>query len=347
MGSMADSAYGAGGLGHKGDGAQFRRAAGSQAPAPPPVQISIRTEFPDTAFWHPHLHSPGAFSTSTDVPDSMAEQEVIIVASDKKGGVGVTRKTVRVTQPLFAQAQLPNVLRAGDQLRVPLLVRNTTKADLTASVTVEAPGITMSAPTNDVVIPAQGQAIVPLEILATTPGAHLYTITVLGGRLRDIVTGTLRVYPSGIPQTTIHKGWTAPTTPFTHTFTIPLKDTGNQVSLHVMMPAMTSAFAGIQDFNKIVHQSPLALTTDLTSAALTLQYATQQGIASEALTDLKGRVLQSLASLHFAQLSDGSFAYWRGHDTGSAYVTAWAIEGMLEAQQLDFPVPQEGCKASA
>ena len=323
-----------------------RRSSRSQAPAPDPVQISIRTEFPDTAFWQPHLQSTGPFSTQTEVPDSMAEQEVIVVASDRQGGVGLTRHTVLVTQPLFAQAHLPDVLRAGDQLRVPLLVRNTTDRDLTASIAIKAPGLKMALATEakEVTIKAKGQALVPLELRADTPGTHLYQISVLAPGFGDLVAGQLHVSPAGVPHTVSTSGWTAPKKPFTHTFTLPPKATGNQASLHVMMPAMTTAFAGLQQLDKIVHQSPLALTTDLASASLVLQYARKHGMSSEALTDLQGRVLQALASLQFAQAADGSFSYWRHQDHGSAYITAWAVEGMIEAQQLDFPVPQDSLK---
>jgi hypothetical protein len=104
--------------------------------------------------------------------------------------------------------------------------------------------------------------------------------------------------------------------------------------------------SGIMEMERTLRERPLLVASDLASASIILRYAQRHGIASAQLDDLRARVLSAMSTLQLAQHADGSFAYWR-NGASSPYVTAWALEGMLEAMELDLPLPQDSLKRAS
>lgn len=56
---------------------------------------------------------------------------------------------------------------------------------------------------------------------------------------------------------------------------------------------------------------------------------------------LNNMVDEGLQSLYRKQRADGSWAWWQGSPLGDTYLTAYVLEGLLQARQADVPVRQE------
>ncbi|MEM9494080.1 MAG: hypothetical protein AAGC55_33345, partial [Myxococcota bacterium] len=95
-------------------------------------------------------------------------------------------------------------LRAGDQLRAPIQLINTTAEPITAELLLETTGLTLTGPaTTTVTIPANGSVLRFATLSATRPGQAR-----LRARLgeTDAVIRTIDIEPTGQPQTRTRSG---------------------------------------------------------------------------------------------------------------------------------------------
>ena len=324
-----------------------RRSRGSSGGAPAkPVTITIRTSFEETSFWQPHMRADGAASFKAKLPDSIAQQELIIVASDTRGGVGITRKMVSVEQPLFARADFPKYLRAGERVMIPVEVHNNTGKEETFELSFQANGLKAGFDDAKIVVPSGSVGGALIEVTALQQGVIPYKISVSGANRTDIVDGEVNVEPAGLAMTTTSSGSAGKGGSFKQRWTVPADALGSEATLSVALPSVTTAMVGLEHFESTIRDAPLTITADLATAALLLQYAQRRGMDSAALTDLRKRVMMAIGALQFSQDKNGAFSYWR-NGAASVYVTAWALEGLVEAQQLDVAVPQETIIKSA
>jgi len=124
------------------DAREGERRGEKKAPKP---TIIIRTELPATSLWEPALLAEdGRVELSIKMPEAITEQELIAVASDKQGGLGLLRKAVRVSKPLFARSDLPRTLTAGDRIEAGVYVHNSSDQDLEARVVLSSEHLTIS-----------------------------------------------------------------------------------------------------------------------------------------------------------------------------------------------------------
>ncbi|MGB5163377.1 MAG: alpha-2-macroglobulin family protein [Thermoanaerobaculia bacterium] len=88
--------------------------------------IELRSEFSETAFWHPHLvvEDEGAVSFEFTVPDSVTEWNVWLHALDRDLRGGSFQRQVRTVKELMVRPYLPRFLREGDQVDLAVVVNN-------------------------------------------------------------------------------------------------------------------------------------------------------------------------------------------------------------------------------
>jgi uncharacterized protein YfaS (alpha-2-macroglobulin family) len=201
-------------------------------------------------------------------------------------------------------------------------------------VRFEAPLAQASLTTTVKLAPRQ-RATVAAPIKPQRPGPVPYTLDVTGGDQEDHAQGVLPVLPSGLTRAATQHALASADKPAQLTFTVPAESASAQLS--VALPSTSFAALPLQEIGATLADDPLSMAADLTSAALMLQYAQRHHIDSTRLQDLRQRVLGALL---LVQGADGAFAYWRNGRAG-AFMTAWALEGMLGVQVLDIAVPQE------
>ncbi|HZO14660.1 MAG TPA: alpha-2-macroglobulin family protein, partial [Polyangiaceae bacterium] len=295
------------------------------------VEITIRTRFPATALWEPHLKGKGTVDIRGRFPDSIGEQELIVVASDKRGGVGLVRKPVRVTQPVFIEADLPSPAIAGEEVWLPARVHNLTDRDGTFTLELgnQRRGLAIAKG-------AAGAAHMPLRMVAV--GQQEVQLRAVGGGHDDRVVRRIEVAPRGVPIARVRSA-TLTSEPLKMTFDVPKVAADADAHLRIEFPAVTSAFAGIENIARTIGDDPWSLATDLTSAALVLDLAKRHRVASERIEELRGEALAALTMVARIQRKDGSFGYWR-NGKSSPYITAVLLEGLLEARRIGLPAPK-------
>jgi hypothetical protein len=89
----------------------------------------LRDYFPETLLWIPELltDASGNAQIKFRLADNITTWKIYAIASDVNGKIGVTQKEIRAFQPFFVDLEPPKFLTVGDEIFLPVQVRNYTK----------------------------------------------------------------------------------------------------------------------------------------------------------------------------------------------------------------------------
>ncbi|HEV2861747.1 MAG TPA: MG2 domain-containing protein [Pyrinomonadaceae bacterium] len=97
------------------------------APIRPPLSTPrLREFFPETLVWQPSVETDaeGRASVRFKLADNITTWKMSVVASTEDGQVGLLEKEILSFQPFFAEHDPPRVLTEGDEISLPVVVRN-------------------------------------------------------------------------------------------------------------------------------------------------------------------------------------------------------------------------------
>ena len=299
----------------------------------------LRHVFDETAYWAPALETGpnGRANLDFHLPDSLTTWRMNALASTIDGRVGTLESTFRTFQPFFIDLDTPQVLTQGDEITLPVNLRNYTAQSLTLPVTVK---------------PAEWfRALTPIVQHITVPGgnsaklnfgfraAHAIDdgplqMTASNGRQGDAVEKKVRVHPDGKPGTVTASGLLR----------------GESAALHIDLPSDLipgSLHAQVLLYPnmgaQLVHSIEAALerpwgcgeqTISSTYPSLLFLELLQASKASSPLEDKARANLQlGYDRLENYIAASGGITYWGGsdHDPDPA-LTAYGVQFLTEAR---------------
>lgn len=201
------SGLGIGGIGTKGRGggvaiaADEKMAEADQGPSGGEGGNGLeaaptRAWFPETFLFEPLVvtDAQGRANVPVKVPDRLTTWRVLALAHSRQGSQAGSVTSFLGTLPAYVEPVTPAFLYAGDSVRLPVQVVNTTDADLSSSLAYGIEGATLSANGGAVKVPAGGNAIQYVTLSTTKPGTALFKAT-LGST--DSVEKTIELKPAG------------------------------------------------------------------------------------------------------------------------------------------------------
>ena len=96
------------------------------AQKPEDVPVKIRSNFNETAFFFPQLHTDteGNLSFTFTLPDALTQWNWQVLAHDKLGNIGLQNKTIVSQKTLMVQMNAPRFLREGDKITLSAKISN-------------------------------------------------------------------------------------------------------------------------------------------------------------------------------------------------------------------------------
>jgi hypothetical protein len=102
-------------------------AARQQQPQPPPLSTPrLREFFPETLVWSPELETArdGTARLSFRLADNITTWKMSVIASTEDGRLGTFEHEFLAFQPFFVEHDPPRVLTEGDEISLPVVLRN-------------------------------------------------------------------------------------------------------------------------------------------------------------------------------------------------------------------------------
>lgn len=198
------------GVGGGGRGGDLNLAMPSAMPAAPAAEAersedgaaapaeNTRAWFPETFLFEPLVvtDAQGKAAVPVKVPDRLTNWRVLGLAHSRAGGQTGAVTSFLGTLPTYVDAVTPAFLYAGDEVKLPIQVVNTTEASVHTPLTISATGGKISVTTADVTVPAFGNVLRYSALRADVPGLASVKATLSGS---DSVERTIPIKPAGTP----------------------------------------------------------------------------------------------------------------------------------------------------
>ncbi len=97
----------------------------------------LREYFPETLLWQPNIETDkqGRAQLKFKLADNITTWKLSLIGSTVDGQIGTVEKDIRAFQPFFAELDPPKILTEGDEISLPVVLRN--YLDKTQSVDVQ------------------------------------------------------------------------------------------------------------------------------------------------------------------------------------------------------------------
>ncbi|MBI3653390.1 MAG: carboxypeptidase regulatory-like domain-containing protein [Acidobacteria bacterium] len=299
----------------------------------------LRDYFPETLLWQPEIitDAQGQAQLKFKLADNITTWKVAAIASTLDGRIAVAEREVRAFQPFFIEHDPPRILTAGDQLALPIVLRNyldkaqTIKLELQPATWFE----TLGAAQQQCQLAAGEARRETFNIRATAfvkDGKQ--QVKAIGSEASDAVEKTVSVHPDGqeILQTASQI----------------FGDAGN-LEIHIPAAAINDSttaelkiypnlMAHVLESVEAIMQRPYGCGEQTISAAypslLALRHCQQQGDETSPLAVKARRYVQSgYERLLSYRNENGGFSYW-GRDAADFALTTYALQFLVQASEF-------------
>ncbi len=303
----------------------------------------VRSRFADTAFWDPVVRTgeDGKAQVTVQLPDNLTTWRMQARGITADTQVGLSEVDILSTLDLLVRPVLPRFFVAGDEAEIATIVHNNTGEPLDAQVSIAVEGLSVDGSTSQSVrVPAGDKVKVTWPVKAL-PGDHVKVrMWASSGDLYDGREDTMPVYRYSTPEVVATAGQLSEPELRQEVIQLPNTFDPSQGGLTVQIDG--SLTAATQDALDYLEHYPYECVEQTVSRFLpnvvTWQALDEMGIErpelKQALAQMTGVALQRLYN---QQHYDGGWGWWVTNDS-NPYLTAYVLQGMLEAHRAGFLV---------
>jgi A-macroglobulin TED domain/Alpha-2-macroglobulin family/MG2 domain/Carboxypeptidase regulatory-like domain/Macroglobulin domain MG3/A-macroglobulin receptor binding domain/Alpha-2-macroglobulin bait region domain len=183
------------------DGANVVTKSGV-GPQPQVATPRLREYFPETLVWQPSLETDkhGRARLNFKLADNITTWKMSVIGSTEDGQVGVVEKEFRAFQPFFVEHDPPRVLTEGDEISLPVVVRNYLNTQQTVNLDIKPESwfTLLGSATKKVDVSAGDAARGIFDFRATSSVKNgKQRITAIGADANDAIEKPVTVHPDG------------------------------------------------------------------------------------------------------------------------------------------------------
>jgi uncharacterized protein YfaS (alpha-2-macroglobulin family) len=260
------------------------------------------------------------------------------VGSTLDGRLTEIDKTFKTFRPFFVDLDAPQVLTAGDEITLPVNLRNYTPRAITLPVTVKlADWFTLSTPASTrVTVAPNGSTPVLVGLhAASAVDAGPLRMTAANAHDGDAIEKTVKVHPDGEPRTVTASALLHGDAANTIHFDLPTNAIAG--SVHAELLLYPNLGANVAHAMKAVLERPYGCAEQTISSMYASLLYLELAAAAKSQSPEKDKA-QGFLQLGYDRLlgyfnSGGGLTYWGGNDTtGDAALTAYGVEFLTEAE---------------
>jgi len=166
---------------------------------------TTRNDLASTIYWNGNIETDRSGKAKVEfvTNDLLSSFKTTIEGFGDDGSIGRAEYNYATTVPFSIDAKIPTQLISGDELQIPVFLKNTTNTPVSGSLMVQAPKqLTVSNATKTITVAANSTQVIYLNAVATnTIGEGELQLKFTGGELTDALTRTVNVAAKGFPTT--------------------------------------------------------------------------------------------------------------------------------------------------
>ena len=311
----------------------------------------VREYFPETLYWQPELISDpdGRAHLNFKSADNITTWHVAVTASTADGHVSEAETEVRAFQPFFVDLDPPQVLTAGDEIALPVPIRNYLATDESVAVDVAAPAslAILDAPKRVERIAASSSVSPAIRMRASAaPAAAKLRVTARTTGAADAIEKTISIHPDGEPMSQ------AVTDLLENGKSLRIEVPANAIagSIHAEVKFYPTLLANLIESMESILTRPYGCGEQTISSSypnlLFLRALKKAGLKNERLEQRACRNLEKGYQRLLGYRSDGGgFSYWALSPPDAA-LTSYAIAFLEDATEF-IPVEEAAINDAA
>ncbi|MFL6276964.1 MAG: MG2 domain-containing protein [Blastocatellia bacterium] len=308
----------------------------------PPVVLStprLREYFPETLVWQPSIETDkqGRASLKFKLADNITTWKLAVIASTVDGRIGVAETDVLAFQPFFVEHDPPHILTAGDEIALPVVVRNyldhkqTVALDFSPAAWFQL----LSAPRQQIEVNAGDAARATFDFRATASvKAGAQRVTATSAEAADAIEKKVAVHPDGEEiATTASQVFGAGAT-----ITLDIPERAIADTARGELKIYPNLSAHVLEAIEAIMQRPYGCAEQSISSAypslLALRLYAQRGEDVPPVAQRARRYVQAGYERLLSYRDEaGGFTYW-GRGRADAALTAYALQFLNDAARF-------------
>lgn len=299
----------------------------------------VREYFPETLLWIPELITDknGEATTKVKLADSVTTWKVAVIASTQDGRIAEAETDFKTFQPFFLDFNPPQVLTEGDQISLPVTVRNyldkAQKADI-RFVPNDWSALRSNA-TQQISVPANASVNVNFDMQAkSSKDKAAQRIIAEAGKNSDAIEKSFRIHPDGQENIRTFGDLVAGPT----SFTVPIPQNAIKAGTRGELRIYPNIASLLFESAAAILEAPHSCAEQTISAGyanlVALRFARSVGIKDEKIEkQALENIRLTLDRVKALRNYDGGVPYWSSGKPDSA-VTAYALSFLMDASAI-------------
>ncbi|NOZ06097.1 MAG: hypothetical protein GXP41_07070 [Chloroflexi bacterium] len=313
--------------------------------------VVVRQNFVDTAYWNPTLTTDAQGEThfSVELPDNLTTWQLTAKGVTAKTLVGQQKHEIVATKDLLVRPITPRFFVVGDQVQLEAAIHNNTTEAHPVTIRLQAEGTGLDITGETTVtrtVPAGSLTKVtwPTHVPAGEEVTLLFqAIATDGSGLQDAVRLTLPVYHLTTPEVVATAGIVkAGAGPAVESVLLPqgVDPTDGELRIELNPSLAAGMKKGLHYLKTFPYECVEQTVSKFLPNVVTYRAVTKLGVERPDLeADLRENVAVEIQKLYRFQHTDGGWGWWQGDDS-NAWLTAYALLGLVEAKKGEFAVDE-------
>jgi hypothetical protein len=297
----------------------------------------LRKYFPETLVWLPSLQTDKRGKTSFDfkLADNITTWKMSVISSTEDGRVGLVEKDIRSFQPFFVDHEPPKILTEGDEISLPVVVRNYLEKSQQVGLEMKTePWFTLLGPSNrSTQVPAGDSKRETFDFRATTSVKEgPQRVTAIAGDANDAIEKPVTVHPDGEETVSTASQVFSNTADLRVNIPANALPSARRGELKIYPNLLAHISEGIEGILERPHGCGEQTISSTYPNLLALRYLKDSdkdsGIAAKARKYLQ----EGYNRLLNYRSPDGGFSYWGHGEQADLALTAYALRFLSDAR---------------
>jgi uncharacterized protein YfaS (alpha-2-macroglobulin family) len=298
----------------------------------------LREYFPETLVWQPSLETDrqGRAQLKFKLADNITTWKMSVIGSTEDGQIGTVEKEIKSFQPFFVEHDPPRILTAGDEIALPVVVRNYLDRPQAVNLEIKPESwfALLGPATKSVNVPGGDAARGTFDFRASASVKDgKQRITATGADANDAIEKPITVHPDGEEKSVTASDVVGDGSALT--LNIPNSLVPNSARAEVKI--YPNLMAHVAESVEAIMERPYGCGEQTISSTYPSLLLLRNYKKSGQDSPLRGKAERYLHAGYDRLLnyrdSSGGFTYW-GHGDPDLALTAYALRFLSEAQQL-------------
>jgi hypothetical protein len=307
----------------------------------------LREYFPETLLWQPSLETDeqGRAQLKFKLADNITTWKVSVIASTEDGRIGTAEKEIKAFQPFFVEHDPPRVLTEGDEISLPIVVRNYLERAQNVNLEIKPENwFALLGPGTKSLNVAAGEAArgtFDFRASASVKDGK-QRITAMASEANDAIEKPVTVHPDGEEKSAT----TGDIVSENGRLTIDIPPTAIPTSMRAELKIYPNLLGHVAESVEAIMERPYGCGEQTISSTypslLLLRNYKQTGQDSPLRAQAERYVRAGYARLLNYRDESGGFTYW-GRGNPDLALTAYALRFLSEAREI-IPVDEDVIK---